>query len=85
MGFVPAIWMGVQKRGLTAPATPVELIYGLMIGFLSHSHMVTKIILRFGKVKMNTLLNSGKIKVTANIGHLFVCPIQGSESRCRTY
>jgi len=40
----------------TALATRVKLKFGLMIGFLSHSHMVTTIALHFRKVTMNTLL-----------------------------
>jgi hypothetical protein len=70
MGFFPAIWMRVQKKKFRALATHVELIYGLMIGFLSHSRIVAKVALRFVKVKTNTLLNSGEIKVTANLGQL---------------
>jgi hypothetical protein len=75
---------GAEERD-TELATRVELIFGLMKGFLSHSHMVTKIALHFGKVMMNTLLDSGKIKVTANFGQLLIYPIQGCEPRSRTY
>ena len=75
---------GAEERD-TALATRVELIFGLMIGFLSQSHMVTKIALHFGRVVMNTLLDSGKMKVVANFGKLLICPIQGCERRCRTY
>jgi len=67
----------------TALATHVELIFGLMIGLLSHSHTDTKIALHFRKVMMNTLLDSDKITVTANFGQLLVCPIPG-EPRSRT-
>jgi hypothetical protein len=75
---------GAEERD-TALATRMELILGLTIGFSSHSHMVTKLALHFGKVVMNTLLDSGKIKVTANFGQLLICPMQGCELRCRTY
>jgi len=51
----------------TALATRVKLKFGLMIGFLSHSHMVTTIALHFRKVTMNTLLrqwqNHGNCKL----------------------
>jgi hypothetical protein len=75
---------GAEERD-TALAKRVELMFGLMIGFLSQSRMVTKIALQFGKVTMNTLLDNGKITVTADFGQLLICPIQGSEPRSRTY
>jgi len=61
---------GAEDRD-TALATGVELIFSLTIDFWSRSHIVTKIALHFGKVMMNTLLDSGKIKVTANFGKPF--------------
>jgi len=75
---------GAEERD-TSLATRVELMFGLMIGFLSHSRVVTKIALQFGKVTMNTLLDDGKITVTTNFGQLLICPIQGSDPRSRTY
>ena len=74
---------GAEERD-TALATHVKLIFGLMQGLLSHSHMDTKIALHFSKVMMNTLLDNGKITVNANFGQLLVCPMQG-EPRSRTY
>jgi len=47
---------GAEDRD-TALATHVELIFGLMIGLLSHSHTDIKIALHFGKVMTNTLLD----------------------------
>ena len=50
---------GAEERD-TALVTRVELTFGLMTGFFSQSHMVTNIALHFGRVMMNTVLDSGK-------------------------
>jgi hypothetical protein len=75
---------GVLKKGTQHSAAHVELVFVPIIGFLSHSYIFTKIALHFGMVMVNTLLNSGKIKVNCKHRRTLVCPIQVSEPRSWT-
>jgi hypothetical protein len=75
-GCVPAIWMGVLKKGTQHSAAHVELVFVPIIGFLLHSYIFTNVVLHFGMVMVNTLLNSGKIRVNCKHRRTLVCPIR---------